>query len=71
MKKYSKFIVAGIILIVFIATFVFLWMKSQPQPVAYEEFTPALKDIRKTTVITGKIEPSKELRGDQRPAGQD
>ena len=30
MKKYSKFIVAGIILLVFIATFVFLWMKSQP-----------------------------------------
>ena len=61
MRKYSKFIVAGIILIVFIATFVFLWMKSQPQPVAYEEFTPALKDIRKTTVITGKIEPRNEI----------
>ena len=63
MKKYSKFIVAGIILIVFIATFVFLWMKSQPQPVAYEEFTSAsaLKDIRKTTVITGKIEPRNEI----------
>ena len=61
MKKYSKFFVAGIILIVFIATFVFLWMKSQPQPVAYEEFTPALKDIRKTTVITGKIEPRNEI----------
>ena len=61
MKKYSKFIVAGIILLVFIATFVFLWMKSQPQPAAYEEFTPALKDIRKTTVITGKIEPRNEI----------
>ena len=61
MKKYSKFIVAGIILLVFIATFVFLWMKSQPQPVAYEEFTSALKDIRKTTVITGKIEPRNEI----------
>ena len=61
MKKYSKFIVAGIILIIFIATFVFLWMKSQPQPMTYEEFTPALKDIRKTTVITGKIEPRNEI----------
>ena len=27
MKKYSKFIVAGIILLVFIATFVFLWIR--------------------------------------------
>ena len=61
MKKYSKFILAGIILIVFIATFVFLWMKSQPQPVASEEFTPALQDIRKTTVITGKLEPRNEI----------
>jgi HlyD family secretion protein len=61
MKKYIKFIVAGLILLIFIGTFVFLWMKSQPQPVAYEEFTPKVADLKKTTVVTGKIEPRNEV----------
>lgn len=61
MKKYFKFIVAAIVLLIFIGTFVFLWVKSRPQPVAYEEFTPTVQDIRKTTVITGKIEPRNEV----------
>lgn len=61
MKKYIKFIVAGLIFLIFIGTFVFLWMKSQPQPVAYEEFTPKVTDLKKTTVVTGKIEPRNEV----------
>ena len=61
MKKYFKFIVAAIIALIFIGTFVFLYVKSQPQPVAYSEFTPKIADIRKTTVVTGKIEPRNEV----------
>ena len=61
MKKYSKLIVAAIVALIFIGTFVFLWQKSQPKPVVYNEFTPELKDIRKTTIITGKIEPRNEV----------
>ena len=61
MKKNFKLIVALLIAIVFIGTFVFLWKKSQPQPIAYEEFTPQTMDISKTTVITGKIEPRNEV----------
>ncbi len=61
MKKYIKFIVAGIILFIFIGTFIFLWAKSQPQPVVYDEFTPKVTDIKKTTVVTGKIEPRNEV----------
>ena len=61
MKKYIKFIVAGLIFLIFIGTFVFLWIKSQPQPVAYEEFTPKVTDLKKTTVVTGKIEPRNEV----------
>ena len=61
MKKYFKFIVAGLIALIFIGTFVFLWVKSQPQPVAYEEFTPKVTDLKKTTVVTGKIEPRNEV----------
>lgn len=61
MKKYFKFIVAAIIALIFIGTFVFLYVKSLPQPVAYNEFTPKIADIRKTTVVTGKIEPRNEV----------
>ena len=55
MKRYLKFIVAGIIALVFIGTFVFLYQKSQPQPVVYDEFTPKRADISKTTIITGML----------------
>ena len=36
MKKYSKLIIAAIIALIFIGTFVFLWQKSQPKKVAEE-----------------------------------
>lgn len=61
MKKYSKLIVAAVIILVFIATFVFLYQKSQPAPIEYSELTPVTTDIMKTTVITGKIEPRNEV----------
>ena len=61
MKKYRKLIVAAIVAVIFIGTFVFLYQKSQPTPVVYSEFTPEVKDIQKTTVITGKIEPRNEV----------
>ena len=61
MKRYIKLIIAAIIALIFIGTFVFLWQKSQPKPVVYEELTPAEQDIRKTTIITGKIEPRNEV----------
>ena len=61
MKKYFKLIVAAIIALIFIGTFVFLWQKSQPKEVQYSEFTTGLDSIRKTTIITGKIEPRNEV----------
>ena len=61
MKKYSKLIIAAIIALIFIGTFVFLWQKSQPKEVVYNEFTPKKEDIQKTTIITGKIEPRNEV----------
>ena len=61
MKKYSKLIVAAIIAMIFIGTFVFLWQKSQPKEVEYSEFVPKTDSIQKTTIITGKIEPRNEV----------
>ena len=61
MKKYIKLVVSVLVLLVFVGTFVFLWKKSQPQPEVYEEFTPEMGDIVKTTIVTGKIEPRNEV----------
>ena len=61
MKRYSKLIIAAIIALIFIGTFVFLWQKSQPKEIVYNEFTPKLDTIQKTTIITGKIEPRNEV----------
>ena len=37
MKKYSKLIIFAIVALIFIGTFVFLWQKSQPKEVVYNE----------------------------------
>ena len=59
--KYSKLIIAIIVAFIFIGTFVFLYQKSKPEPIVYNEFTTKTGDISKTTLITGKIEPRNEV----------
>ena len=61
MKKYFKIVVAALVVLVFCGTFVFLYMKSKPQPAVYDEFASKVTDISKTTVITGTIEPRDEV----------
>ena len=61
MKKYSKLFIAALVALIFIGTFVFLWQKSQPKPIVYNEFVPTTGDIKKTTIVTGKIEPRNEV----------
>lgn len=61
MKKYFKYILMALVAVIFIGTFVFLYIKSQPQPEVYDEFILQRMDIRKTTVVTGKIEPRNEV----------
>lgn len=61
MKKYKSIIIATLVALVFVGTFVFLYLKSQPKPVEYSEFTPTVCDINRTTIITGKIEPRDEV----------
>lgn len=61
MKKYSKLFFAALALLVFVGTFVFLWQKSLPQEIKYNEFTPTKEDIVKSTIITGRIEPRDEV----------
>ena len=61
MKKYSKLFFSAIALVVFIGTFVFLWQKSLPKEIVYNEFTPKKESIIKSTIITGRIEPRDEV----------
>ncbi|MBQ4445453.1 MAG: efflux transporter periplasmic adaptor subunit, partial [Prevotella sp.] len=61
MKKFLKIFVPLLILAVFIGTFVFLYLRSLPQEVVYDEFEVTVGDISKTTVVTGKIEPRDEV----------
>jgi HlyD family secretion protein len=61
MKKYGKVVIAVLVALIFIGTFVFLWQKSRPQDVKYSTEETTTSDLRKTTVITGKIEPRNEV----------
>ena len=61
MKKYIKLIVAALVALLFIGTFVFLYEQGKKKPDQYEELTPKVMDLRKTTVVTGKIEPRNEV----------
>ncbi len=61
MKKYLQLAVAAIVALVFVGTFVFLYRKSRPKETVYNEFVSKRADIRKTTVITGRIEPRDEV----------
>lgn len=49
------------IVLLFVGTFVFLWIKSLPKDDRFETLSPTIGNISKTTVLTGKIEPRDEV----------
>ena len=61
MKKFLKYFLVAVIAIIFIGTFIFLFVKSKPKEVQYQELTVGLSDIQRTTVVTGKIVPRNEV----------
>ncbi len=61
MKKAIRIVAIVLVLIIFIGTFVFLWLQGRQKPTEYNEYAVRLMDIRKTTVITGKIVPRNEV----------
>ena len=61
MKKFMKIAALVLIAAVFIGTFVFLYQKSQPEKVSYQILKAEIKDLKQTTVATGKIEPRDEV----------
>jgi HlyD family secretion protein len=61
MKRILKFAILGVIALVFIGTLVFLYRKSNEQPVVFKTDTPAKMTIVKKTVATGKVIPRREI----------
>lgn len=61
MKKFFKWAAICIIALIFIGTFMFLYQKSQPKEDVYEICTVELKDLERSTIVTGKIEPRDEV----------
>ena len=59
MKKVIKYIVVALIAVAFIGTFVFLYKKSQPEEIRYQELPAIKQDVARSTVLTGKIVPRK------------
>ena len=61
MKKFGKYLIFILIGLVFIGTFAYLFKRSRPKETRYEELSPAVEDIVKSTVVTGKIQPRDEV----------
>ena len=61
MKKVLKYILVALVAIIFLGTFIFLFVNSKPKEVAYHELTAERADIQRTAVVTGKIVPRNEV----------
>lgn len=61
MKQYKKYVYLAVIVVVFVGTFAFLYSNSKQKPLRYEEVVPAVMDIERRAVVTGKIIPRNEV----------
>ncbi len=61
MKKILKILLFILIGIIFIGTFVFLWNKSKPTTIEYEQVLPETRTIEKKITITGTMNPRNEI----------
>lgn len=61
MKKFFKILMWIVIALIFIGTFIYLFMNSQPKVDVYELVSPEVRTIERTTVLTGDIEPRDEI----------
>lgn len=61
MKKFFKILLWSLIGVLFLGTFVYLFLNSREKKVEYEIVSPTITDVEHTTVLTGKIEPRDEI----------
>ncbi len=61
MKKFFKIFLWVLVGVVFVSTFVYLFLNSRPKEEKYELVNPSVETIERSTVLTGKIEPRDEI----------
>lgn len=61
MNRIVKYILLALVAILFIGTFVYLFINSRPKEVTYELVSPTTASLERTTILTGKIEPRDEI----------
>lgn len=61
MKRVIKWFFLVLLVAGVLATFFFLWKRGQPKPVRYQMLRVERKDISKSTIVTGKLEPRDEV----------
>lgn len=61
MKRYFKIAIWCLVGVFVLYTFYFLYQKSQPKVVMYELLDPEVRDIVKSSVASGRVEPRDEV----------
>ena len=61
MKNFFKYLIFTLIAVIIVGTFVFLYKRSRPKEIQYQELKPSVTDIVKSTIVTGKIQPRDEV----------
>ena len=62
MKKFFRVFWISLLVLIFIGTMVFLWIKSRPQVQTYQLLSPQTRNIENSIIATGKVEPSNEVQ---------
>lgn len=60
-KKVFSYLGIGLLIVVFVGFFYFLWKQSQPKEVVYEIVDVEQGDIESSTIATGKVSPRDEV----------
>ena len=61
MKKFFKILLWTLVAVIFIGTFVYLFINSRPGETRYEIVSPSTGNIARSTSLTGTIEPRDEI----------
>ena len=61
MKRIIKWIFVVLLVAGVVFTFYSLWKRQQPKPVAYDVLRVERRDLQKSTIVTGKVEPRDEV----------
>lgn len=61
MNKFFNYALWACVALLFFGTFVYLYRKSRPEKEHFEAVTPAMMDISRKTIVTGKIVPRNEI----------